>query len=71
MCHMLYKALSVKYTIHLKWIQLSGPIIWIWTAVYTYQINWKNAANFCEYASETFASYLSRSLFLVKLQAAS
>ena len=31
---------------------MSDPIIWIWTALYTYQINWKNAANLCKYASE-------------------
>ena len=38
--------------------QLSDPIIWIWTVVYIYQINWKNAANVCGCASEIFASYL-------------
>ena len=60
--------LSVKYTIHLNGFnKLSDPIIWIWITVYTYQINWKNAANFCECASEIFASYLWRRLFLVKL----
>ena len=32
--------LSVKYTPLLnEFNQLSDPIIWIWTAVYTYQIN--------------------------------
>ena len=54
-----------------NWIQLSDPVIWIWTAVYTCQVNWKNAANCCEYAFEILALYLWRSLFLVKLQAAS
>ena len=57
----------IKYTIHLNGFnKLNEPIIWIWTAVYTYQINWKNAANFCQCASEIFASYLWRR-FLVKL----
>ena len=48
---------------------MSDPSIWIWTVVHTYQINLKNAANFCECASEIFASYLISNLFLVKSQA--
>ena len=55
--------LSVKYTPLLnEFKQLSDPIIWTWTAVYTYEINWKNAKKFCEYASEIFALYLWRSM---------
>ena len=52
-------------------VQLSDPIIWIWTAVYTNQINQKNEAHFCERASEIFVPYLLRSVFLVKSQAGS
>ena len=47
---------------------MSDPIIWIWTPVYTYQFNWKDAANFCGCTSKIFVSHLLRSLFLVKSQ---
>ena len=43
-----FETLNVKQINHLNGLNwLSDPIIWIWTAVYLYQINWKNAANFC------------------------
>ena len=48
-------------------INLRGPVVWIKTAVYTYQINWKNPANAYDYASEMFASYLWKSMFIVNL----
>ena len=48
---------------------MSDPIIWIWTPVYTYQFNWKDAANFCGCTTKIFVSHLLRSLFLVKSQA--
>ena len=50
----------VKRKMHypFKWIQLIEWSNYWRTAAYTYQINWKNAANLCEYASETLASWV-------------
>ena len=53
-----------------KWIQLiEGSNYLDMNSRLHYQINWKDEVNFCKYASEIFASYIWRSLFLVKLQA--
>ena len=60
---------SVKYIIHLNGFnELSDPITWIWTAVYTYQINWKNLAKMFVNTPLKSLLHIQEGFFLVKLK---
>ena len=59
--------LSVKCIIHLNGFnELSDAIIWIWAAVYTYQINWKNVAKMLVNTPLKSMFHIYEACFLVK-----